>query len=147
MAWSRGRLLLVAPLALSYALFAGCSKSAGQRRIEIWVSPKDKPEISVHVDKEFWSLGSDIHTFRATIGPKLAQTHTVLEGELVWSKENADQALFTFSLSNQQPVTVIILGVAPTNEAIPEKEARRSIFYPPGKHSFSESLFVKYTYD
>ena len=138
-----GAILTFAALILS----PGCSKPNIERSIEIWVSPKDKLEILVRAEGEYWSYGSDLRIFNASVGPKLLQKHTVLDGELVWSKENADQALFSFTLSNEQPVTVTILGVTPTNEPIAEKNARRSIFYPPGKHSFKELLFVKYTYD
>lgn len=147
-----GRLLfwggLGAILTLAALVFAWKRNQSGTpRTIEIWVTARDHPGIAVRAGKEFWSRGSDTRIFRATIGPRLAQNHTVLKGELAWPGENADQAWFTFTLSNEQPVTVVILGVTPADRPIAEENARRTIFYPPGKHSFRELLFVKYTYD
>jgi hypothetical protein len=148
----KGRLLLQSGLAVLLVLSgtfsnSGCRKAEPERRIEIWISPQDKPEILVQADKEYWSRGSGISTFNASIGPTLLHHHTVLDGELTWLDKSASQASFSFTLTNEKPVTVVILGVSPASDVIAEKDARRVLFYPPGKHSFKELLFVKYSYD
>lgn len=134
--------ILIAVLAGSVS----CRKPAEERKIEIWVSSQDRPQIRAYAN-EWWAYGSSLQTFNVKLGPSPGKFHISLEGELAWIDADKGQAEFSYELTNQFPVVVAILGVVETERSTAGVDPKVTSAYPPGKHSFKKTFWVKYTYD